>query len=71
MALLTTLLNKLKLYTKRSRMTMNYFFKMLFSCPMISLGHYQGGNLTHSMLLLYFYIFDPKITRSLVAIIVT
>ena len=35
--------------------------------PRATLGHYQGGSLTDPMLITAFYIFDAKVTGSLVA----
>ena len=46
------------------------FKKKIFNCylaaPWPTLGHYQGGSLIHPMLITVFYIFDPKVTRSLI-----
>ena len=43
------------------------FFNCCLAASWSILGHYQGGSLTHPMLLA-FYVFDLKVTRSLVAI---
>ena len=52
--------------------TIDFFlFFFLFNCclvaPRPTSGHYRGDNLTHPMLITAFYIFDPKVTGSLVA----
>ena len=48
-----------------------FFFFFLFNCclvaPRPTSGHYRGDNLTHPMLITAFYIFDPRVTGSLVA----
>ena len=38
------------------------------AAPRPTLGHYRGDSLTHPMLITAFYIFDPKVTGSLVAV---
>ena len=46
-------------------------FYLCFNCylaaPRPTLGHYRGDSLTHPMLITAFYIFDPRVTGSLVA----
>ena len=44
-----------------------FFFNCYLAAPWPTLGHYQGDSLTHLMLITAFYIFDPKVTGSLVA----
>ena len=44
-----------------------YIFNCYLAAPRPTLGHYRGDSLTHLMLITAFYIFDPKVTRSLVA----
>ena len=47
-----------------------YYYHYIFNCylaaPRPALGHYRGGSLIHPMLITVFYIFDPKVTGSLV-----
>ena len=43
------------------------FFKLLLAAPWTTLGHYRGDSLTHPMSITAFCVFDPKVTRSLVA----
>ena len=38
------------------------FFQLLFGCTQPTLGHSQGDCLTHPMLIIVFYIFNPKVT---------
>ena len=47
------------------------FFNCYLAAPWSTSGHYRGDSLTHSMLTAAFYIFYPKVTRSLVVIIAT
>ena len=44
----------------------HYFFNCYLAAPRPALGHYRGGSLIHPMLITVFYIFDPKVTGSLV-----
>ena len=45
-----------------------FFFNCYLTAPRPTLGHYRGDSLTHPMLITaFFYIFDPKVTGSLVA----
>ena len=43
-----------------------FFFNYYLAAPRPFLGHYWGDSLTHPMSLTALYIFDPKVTRSLV-----
>ena len=43
-----------------------FFFHYYLANPGPTLGHYRGDSLTHPMLITAFYIFDPKVTGSLV-----
>ena len=47
-----------------------HFFSIFFICylaaPWPTLGHYRGDSLTHPMLITVYYIFDLKVTRSLI-----
>ena len=50
----------------------DYNFLFVFSncylaVPRSTLGHYWRDSLTHPMLITAFYIFDPKVTESLLA----
>ena len=42
------------------------FFNWYLAAPRPTLGHYRGDSLTHPMLIIASYIFDPKVTGSLV-----
>ena len=42
------------------------FFNCYLAAPQTTLGHNRGGSLTHPTLITEFYIFDPKVTGSLV-----
>ena len=44
----------------------SFFFNCYLAAPRPTLGHYRGDSLTHPMLITAFYIFDPKVTGSLV-----
>ena len=44
-----------------------FFFNCYLAAPWPNLGHYRGDSLTHPMLITVFYIFDPKVTGSLIA----
>ena len=44
----------------------HYFFNCYLAAPRPALGHYRGGSLIHPMLITLFYIFDQKVTGSLV-----
>ena len=51
--------------------TSKYIYIYIFNCylasPRPTLGHYRGDSLTRPMLITaFFYIFDPKVTGSLV-----
>ena len=50
----------------RSQLGQKIFFKLLFGCPTANFGPLSRGSLTHPMLIAVFYIFDPKVTGSLV-----
>ena len=43
-----------------------FFFNCYLAVPRPTLGHYRGDSLTHPMLITAFYMFDPKVTESLV-----
>ena len=43
-----------------------FFFNCYLAAPWPTLGHYRGDSLTHPMLITAFYIFNPKVTGSLV-----
>ena len=43
-----------------------FFISCYLAGPQSILGHYQGDSLNHPMLITAFYIFDPKVTGSLV-----
>ena len=43
-----------------------FFFNCYLAAPRPTLGHYRGDSLTHPMLITAFYIFDPRVTGSLV-----
>ena len=49
------------------RYLINFFFNYYLAAPRPTSGHYRGDSLTHPMLITAFYIFDPKVTGSLVA----
>ena len=42
------------------------FFNYYLAAPRPTSGHYRGDSLTDPMLITAFYIFDPKVTGSLV-----
>ena len=44
-----------------------YIFNCYLADPRPTLGHYQGDSLTHPMLITAYYIFNPKVTGSLIA----
>ena len=43
-----------------------FSFNYYLAAPWPTLGHYGGDSLTHPMLITVFYIFDPRVTGSLV-----
>ena len=54
-------------YCIHSKLRIFLFFNCYLAAPRPILGYYRGDSLTHPMLMTAFYIFDPKITGSLVA----
>ena len=46
-----------------------FFFNCYLAAPWPTLCHYRGDNLTHPMLITAFYIFDPRVTGSLVTML--
>ena len=50
-----------------SKLVFLFFFNCYLAAPRPTLGHYRGDSLTHPMLITaFFYIFDLKVTGSLV-----
>ena len=49
--------------TRKEKETTDHCY---LAAPRPTLGHYRGESLTHPMLITAFYIFDPKVTGSLV-----
>ena len=43
-----------------------YFFNCYLAAPQPTLYHHRGGSLTHQMLIIGCYIFDPEVTGNLV-----
>ena len=49
-----------------SKLVFLVFFNCYLAAPWPTLGHYRGDSLTHPMLITAFYIFDLKVTGSLI-----
>ena len=66
---MANILNKnidLNSYSENAKIAI-FFFNCYLAAPRPTLGHYRGDSLTHPMLITAFYIFDPRVTGSLVA----